>query len=236
MSLLSISQEVCDVIGLARPAAIVTGNDQLARQILGLAKETLDELGGMDWPILQVPYAFSTIAGQAQYALPADFDRETADTVFIASQYGQLRGSLSPADWQRQRSTLAANMGRYRFRLYGLPNVLNFQPVPQVAEGIVLEYVTTIRVKQADNTYKNTYFADTDVSVVSEELVKKGLKWRLRRAKGMDYSEEFDDYEIARAQKLAQALSMGSMAVASRSGNEWPEELGYCIPETGYGS
>jgi hypothetical protein len=236
MSLLSISQEVCDVIGLARPAAIVTGNDQLARQIFGLAKETLDELGLMDWPILQVPYSFTTVPNQTAYNLPTNFGREIGDTVFVASQYTQLRGSLTPADWQRQRDSLAQNIGRYRFRIYGLPTMLNFAPTPQVAEEVTFEYQTTIRVRQADNTYKNTYFADTDVSVVPEELVKKGLKWRLRRAKGLDYSEEFDDYEIARAQRLAQALGMGSMPVAYRSGHDMPEELNVWIPETGYGS
>lgn len=236
MTLLSVAQDVCDVIGLVRPAAIITGNDQLARQILGLAKETLEELGLMDWPMLEVPYTFNTTVGQAQYDLPADFGREVGDTVYVASQYSQLRGSLSPADWYRQRDALQAQIGRYRFRIFGLPTKLNFAPTPQVVEEITLEYQTTYRVRQGDGTYKDTFYADSDVPLVAEELLKKGLKWRLRRAKGLDYSEEFDDYEISRAQRLAQALSMGSMPIAYRSQYDMPEGLNLYIPETGYGS
>lgn len=236
MTLLSVAQDVCDVIGLTRPAAIVSGTDQLARQILGLAKETLEELGAMDWPILEIPYTFNTVNAQSQYDLPSDFGREVGDTVYVASQYDSLRGSLTPADWQRQRSGMQANLGRYRFRIFGLPLKLNLTPTPSVVEAIVLEYQTTYRVKQQDGTYKATFFADTDVPLMPEDLLKKGLKWRLRRAKGLDYSEEFDDYEITRAQRLAQQLSMGSMPVAYRGFASTDAPIGNMyVPESGFG-
>jgi hypothetical protein len=235
MTLLSVAQDVCDVIGAARPDAVVSGTDTWARQILGLAKETLEELGLMDWPILEIPYSFNTVVGQSQYDLPADFGREVGDTVYVASQYHSLRGSLTPADWQRQRDALQAQIGRYRFRIYGLPVKLNFSPTPNMVEQIVFEYQTTYRVRQNDGTHKNTFFADDDVSLMPEELLKKGLKWRVRRAKGLDYSEEFDDYEMSRAQRLAQALGMGSMPVAWRNQTEFTEGLNVYVPENGFG-
>lgn len=237
MTLLSVAQDVADVIGLARPSAIVTSSDALARQILGLARETLEELGLMDWPILEVPYSFVTVASQAQYEMPDDFGREVGDTLYVASQYQSLRGSLTPGDWQRQRTGLQANTGRYRFRLFGLPLMLNMTPTPTIAETLVMEYQTTYRVRQQDGTYQDTFYADDDVSLLPEELLKKGLKWRLRRAKGLDYSEEFNDYEVSRAQRLAQALSMGSMPVAFRFGYESGEGIGNVyMPETGFGN
>jgi hypothetical protein len=236
MTLLSIAQDVCDVIGLPRPAAIVTGADQLARQILGLAKETLEELGQMDWPILQIPYTFATVAGQGQYALPADFGDLTGDTVFSSSQYYQVRGSLSPGDWARQRNALPSQLGRMKIRVFGLPLKANITPTPTSAQNVVLEYVTTYRVMQSDLTYKDTFFADDDVPLISEDIFKLGLKWRLRRAKGLDYSEEFDAYEKARTQSLAQALSFGSQPVAYRSiADDGSIAPGY-VPEQGYGA
>jgi hypothetical protein len=236
MSLLSIAKDVTDVIGLARPTAIVTGQDPLARQILGLAKETLEELGRMDWPVLQIPYTFDTVPSQTQYALPADFGRDVGDTLYAASRYAALRGSLTPGDWARQRNNLP-DLGRFRYRIYGLPLKINVSPTPTTVETFVMEYQTTARVIQADGiTLKSTYFDDTDVSLVPEELVKKGLKWRLRRAKGLDYSEEFDDYEQTRSQWLAQALAMGSMAVAYRSPYDGAEIGEGYIPEYGFGA
>lgn len=236
MSLLSIAQDTADVIGLTRPTAIMTGTDQLSRQMLGFCKETLEEMSLMDWPILQVSYSFDTVPEQAQYALPADFGREIGDSVYGKARYSQLRGSLTPGDWARQRNILPG-LGFYRFRIFGNPLMLNLTPTPQVAETIVLEYQSLNRVVQIDGTMKTTFFSDDDVTVVPEDLMKKGLKWRLRRAKGLDYSEEFDDYEIARNQRLAQALQFGSMAVAYRGpwhGDEVCIGSGY-VPENGYG-
>lgn len=237
MTLLSAAQDVCDTIGLTRPSAIITGQDALARQILALAKKTLDELGRMDWPDLEIPYSFNTVVNQAQYALPTDFRREIGDSVYVNGQYQSLRGSLTPAEWQRQKSGLLVNLGRYRFRLFGLPKLLNITPIPTRVDTLVLEYQTTYRVQQADNTYKNTFFADTDVTIMPEELLKKGIEWRLRHARGLDYSEEFNDYEMSRAQMLAQDLGMGSMPVAYRSGIEDAAGIGQpYVPEAGFGT
>jgi hypothetical protein len=176
MTLLSVAQDVCDVIGLTRPAAVVGGTDQLSRQVLGLAKEVLEELGRMDWPVLEIPYSFNTVVGQAAYDLPADFGGEVGDSVYIASQYSQLRGSLTPADWQNQRDVLRPQLGKYRFRIFGLPTKLYFAQTPKTVENVIMEYQTTYRVKQADSTYKNTFFADSDVSLFPEDIFKEGPK------------------------------------------------------------
>lgn len=236
MTLLTSAQNVCDVIGLSRPAAVVTGTDQLARQIFGLAVETLDELSAMDWPVLCVPYSFNTAVGQSAYDLPADFFRELGDTVYVASQYSSLRGSLTPGDWARQRDSLEWQQGRYRFRIYGLPPKLNLTPTPQVVEEITLEYQTRFKVRQSNGTYKDSFYDDADVPIVPEDLLRKGLKWRLRRAKGLDYSEEFDDYEKDRFAQLAQTLQLGSMPVAYRQQSDMPEGLNVYVPQNGFGS
>lgn len=235
MSLLSICTDTADVIGLTRPAAIITGQDQLSRQMLGFCKETLEELSMMDWPILQVPYSFNTVVGQASYTLPTDYNREIGDSVYGQARYSQVRGSLTPGDWARQRNILPG-LGFYRFRIFGNPLKINLIPTPQVVEAIVFEYQSLNRVTQVGGAMKTTWFADDDVSVVPEDLMKKGLKWRLRRAKGLDYSEEFDDYEIARNLRLAQTLQFGSMPVAYRGpyGEDAYLAPGY-VPESGFG-
>lgn len=233
MTLLSICQDTADVIGLTRPVAIVAGTDQLSRQMLGFAKETLEELSIMEWPILQVAYSFPTVVGQAQYAMPSDFGREIGDSVYGQARYSQLRGSLTPGDWARQRNVLP-QLGFYRFRIFGNPLKLNLTPTPQVIETIVLEYQTTNRVVNGV-TSKSTYTDDQDVSVVPEDIMKKGLKWRLRRAKGLDYSEEFDDYEMTRTQRLAQAMQLGSMPVAYRGVTDITGISAGYVPENGFG-
>jgi hypothetical protein len=236
MTLLSTAQRACDVAGLPRPAALLSSTDPFNRQVLALAIEVLDELCLMNWPILNVPYTFNTVANQSQYDLPEDFKREMGDTMYAASQYTQLRGSLTPADWARQRDTLQAQYGRYRYRIFGLPLKINVSPTPTAVEALTFEYQTTYKVQQADTTYKNTFFADSDVPLVDEDLFYSGLKWRLRRVKGLDYSEEFNEYEVDKAKRLAQALQLGSMPVSYRYPYDVPDGLGFYIPENGYGN
>ncbi len=233
MSLFQICTDVADVVGIQRPLAIMTSQDQLARQLLGFAQETLEELSLMDWPVLVRSVVLPTVSMQDKYDLPADFEHEIGDTMYIANRYEQVRGSMTPGDWARQRAGLP-DIGMYRFRIFGQPLKINVMPTPQVPEDVVYEYKTTDRVIHTDGSFGPRYAADTDVSIVPEELVKKGLKWRIRRGKGLDYSEEFDDYEFARNTRLAQQLQFGSMPVAYRAPYDGLTD-GY-VPESGYGA
>lgn len=234
MTLLTVCSDVADMVGVSRPNSIVASLNQQQRQLLGFAKETLEELSLMDWPVLCRAVTLPTVVNQQTYSLPSDFEHEIGDTLYIANKYEQLRGSLSPGDWARQRNS-NPDIGRYRFRIYGTPLKLNVSPIPQVVESLVYEYKTNNRVVHADGSYGTTYTADTDLPLVPEELVKKGLKWRYRRAEGLDYSEEFNDYEMSRSSRLAQQLQFGSMPVAVRSPFDmYPLTDGY-VPQQGFG-
>lgn len=230
MSLLTVCRSVAGGSGLPQPASVVGSTNPLSIQMLELANDTLAELGRMDWPVLHIEHQFNTVDGTSQYALPAGFKRAIADTAYLASQYYSLRGSMTAADWQRQRNALPSQIGRYNFRIFGNPSKINIAPTPTTVESVVMEYVTS----QLTNSGA-TYAADTDVSVLDEELVRKGLKWRVKRERGLDYSEDFNDYELTRQTVLAQTLALGSMPVAYR--NLLSEEdipYGY-IPEAGFG-
>jgi hypothetical protein len=236
MSLLTISIQVADSVGLPRPSAVASSTDQLPRQMLALANETLEELCEMDWPLLEVTHTFNTVANQDTYALPANFNRIVTDSAYVASQYYALRGSLSSADWYRNRNSLPSQIGRYKFRIFGNPLSIVLTPKPMTVENIVLEYVTSNRVKDTGGNFAQNYTADTDVSIIPESVVRKGLKWRIKHAKGLDYSEDFNDYEITKQRVFAQQLAAGSMPVAFRNMIDVPELPNGFVPEFGYGS
>ena len=73
-------------------------------------------------------------------------------------------------------------------------------------ESITLEYATTNNVLQSNGVYIRQYTFDDDIAVIPEELVAEGLNWRIRRAKGLAYEEEFNDYEVNRYQVLKRML------------------------------
>jgi hypothetical protein len=51
-------------------------------------------------------------------------------------------------------------------------------------------------------TIKERFTLDTDSFLVERELLKLGLAWRWRKAKGYDYTEEYEEYESRLAETL----------------------------------
>jgi hypothetical protein len=235
VALLTSATRVADEVGLTRPTALAASSDQLARQMFALANATLEELSEKDWPILVERYEFNTVVDQAEYSLPADFKRQIADTAYLASAYYEMRGSLTPAEWERRRSGLPSYIGRYRYRVFGNPLQLHMTPAPQTVESVVLEYISNKLATDVNGAPVELYTSDTDVSVVPEELVRMGLKWRIKHAKGLDYSEDYNRYDSACKTRMAHELNLGAMPVAQRSYADTPELGDGYVPETGFG-
>lgn len=237
MTLLSIAQSVADEVGLPRPNVVAASTDQLARQMFALANVTLEELGKMNWPELDTTYSFPTVVNQVAYAVPTDYDRFATDTAFISSQYYQARGSLTANEWARRRNGMSSLTGWARYRVFGYPLQIQFVPAPQVVQTVVIEYVSKNLAISATNARQPKYVVDTDTSVIPEELVRMGLKWRIKHAKGLDYSEDFNTYEKRTAALFAQHLNLGATPVAYRSPYSDGQEISLpYIPDTGYGA
>lgn len=234
MTLLSIAQRVADEVGLPRPTSIAASSDQLARQLHALANTTLEELAEMPWPVLNLRGAFILVAHQMQYDLPADFGRMLSDTLYNYNSKVPVRGAVDVAEWQDTRYGQMYTPAQYSFRLSEEPLVLNVWPSP-TADGEILsyQYQSSHLAKDASNVRIPLYASDTDTSVVPETVVRMGLKWRIKHAKGLDFSEDFNRYEKARATALAQQTASGSIPVAVKPADAALTN-GY-IPENGYG-
>jgi hypothetical protein len=117
----------------------------------------------------------------------------------------------------------------------GNPPVFVMSPIPGTVETVVLEYRTNNRVVQSNGALALNWMNDTDTPIVPETLVKLGMKWRLKREKGLEYSDEFDDYVIQKQTYVSQALDIGSLSVAYRHLLDYPEIANGYVPEYGFG-
>ena len=235
MSLLTICQNAADEAGLPRPATIVGNTEQTARQLLAMAKATLEDLGRREWPILQREHTFPTVVGTDDYALPTGFKRLIVDTAYIATEYYKARASMSPAEWQARRNEMASATGRYGLRIYGQPAKIYVTPEPTTVETVLFEYITSNNALTSGGVAKETFTLDTDTPMIRERIVELGVIWRIRHAKGLEYAENRNEYDEAVATEFAQQLGFGSLPVAVRNplGDDVPP-VGY-IPEQGYG-
>lgn len=235
MSLLDVVQRVCDEVGLPRPSAVATSTEQLARQMFSLANAELEELSKrFNWPVLTREYSFNTVAGTAQYNLPADYRKFLQETVFDSTRYYQLRGSLSAGEWERTKALNLGSLSTQRVRIFGNPLKLNILPTPTAVNTVVFEYMTKKFAVNAGNAEIDRYSADNDAALIDEGLIRMGLKWRIKHAKGLDFSADLAEYESVVAREFAAAMAAPSIGVGYNRHTDLPLTQGY-TPENGFG-
>jgi hypothetical protein len=216
MTLLTIIQDAADRLGLTRPSAVISSTDPLIVTLLGLAQEEGKALYDRHtWQAFQTEYTFSTANGTASYALPSGFDQMIKNTVFNRTRRRQMFGDLSPAQWQRTQASLVTQVNP-AFRIKG--DLFFISPTPTAIETVAYEYITINWCRSAALAGQARWVADTDTGVLDEELTTLGIIWRFKSAKGLDYAESMNDYEI----KVNKAIFKDGARVAiDTSCTEW---------------
>jgi hypothetical protein len=74
---------------------------------------------------------------------------------------------------------------------------VEFYPAPALGEIISFVYGTRQWIFSSGGTAQSRWLADTDTSIISEDLITLHTVWRWKRAQGLDYSEEFRTAESA---------------------------------------
>lgn len=178
------------------------------------------------------------VFGKSDYTLPSDFQRPVDGTFWDRSRYWQMRGPLSPQQWQVYKSSVigqASVQRRFRFRSVGGNTVLSIDPVPtDNNSALVFEYVSNGWCQSALGVAQTRWAADTDTGVLDEYLITLGVRWRMLRRLGLAYSEELDEYEREVSKAMA---SDGGAAILSLVPSYGTYLLGnQNIPESGYGN
>ena len=197
MSLLTIIQDAAKDIGLIKPSLVIGTSDEQTKQLYSLlVRDGQDLLRRFDWQALTKEVSFTTLAAETQTALTtvaSDFYRFVDESMFNRTQHWQVVGPLSGRQWQRVKSW-GAQVGVVNyFRIRG--GDILFYPTPSAGDSVYFEYISNKWIESAGGTAKAAFTADDDVTVIDEDILTVGTKWRFLRANGMDYSEEFRSYE-----------------------------------------
>lgn len=250
MSLLTICQGAARGV-TAIPPTIINRDDDTARTLLQCAQDEGEALARRAhplgaWVALTKEHTFTTTADTAEYDLPADFARLIDGTIWDRAQYMEMRGPLTPWEWQEVKSSVlgssVAVTRRYRIRNVGAssttPGTVKFtiDPTPSASgEALVFEYASKHWCKSAAGAGQTEWAADSDLGVLDEYLVRLGVKWRLLRALGMAYGEERDEYDRECDQAIARdGGGRGTLSIAGGRRRFRPIGAGN-VPDTGFG-
>jgi hypothetical protein len=227
MSLLTIVQDVCGEIGIPIPASVVGSNSELVQQLFRLAKREGEQLSSgasvglsYDWTELQSEATWTSTATELQGALATlapGFRYIINDTIFDRTEQWQQPGPLSPVVWQwRKAATASGPYPEWRIRAGGL----YMYPVPSAGHTMAFEYASSYWCQDSSGTAKVTWTADDDTARLDEEWFKLGLIWRWRKAKGLDYAEDFRSYQITVTHAMGR--DGGKPRLTMDNKREWP--------------
>lgn len=238
-SLLSIVQTACDELGIPRPTAVAGSNDATAQQMLALANREGQVLADMEggvggWPVLRKEWTETLVDGTDNYAAPSDLRYFINTTAWDRTNDWPLQGPVSPQQWQVLKSGTIGSVGpRMRFRL--MAGRIYFDPEPDDSHDVVIEYYSNAWCTDSTGaTYRERFASDTDLPLLPDDAFILGIKWRYRRAKGLDYAEEFKAYQDFVSQAIARA-SMAPVLDLTRAGygTRFIDEQN--LPDSGYG-
>lgn len=229
MTLLSIVQDACDDIGFPSPTTVV-GNSEVA-QMLRLVNREGEALSRYPWEVLVKEDTITLVTSDQDYALATDFRFIIPSTQWNRDDNRELIW-INSQEWQFFKAWTTVNGLNLRARIRN--NQLEFEQTIAAADNgktIAYEYISKYWTEDSGSTAQQQFAADTDTSVLDEELLTLGLIWRFRKAKGLEWQSDLMEYQ--RQVKLAQARDGGSRTV--QMSDRSIQYLGVNTPEGNYG-
>ena len=197
MSLLTLTQRFCERTNLNSPSTVMGTTDPQIKQIKALLEEEGADLSGRgDWQELTNEATHTTLAQENQGAIDTIasngfryikngtiWDRDLRLPVYV----------ISDVDWQQVKATVVTGP-RYQARIRGGDLISN--PAPVAGNTWAFEYMSYNWLTDSGGTiYKEHFTDDGDLMLLPERILLAGLRWRWKKEKGLEYSEDFRTYE-----------------------------------------
>lgn len=205
MTVLSMVQQVAYLLDVEQITSVVAGglpSEQInTAQLLHLANQEGVELARRHpWQALTKEKTFTSLAQETQTSFIAtDLDRFLNETFFNRTRKRRIIGPLNVEEWQAQKSITASTLTE-AFRIRG--DACLITPVPPAGDTYSYEYISNQWCKSSGGTGQSSWQNDTDIGILSENLMQLGIIWRWLSLRGQDYAEQFATYE----RQVAQAI------------------------------
>jgi hypothetical protein len=230
MTLLELVQRTASKLAMPKPNSVASSDDPTWQQMLELLQDETDSLIDVqhDWSMLLKTWVITvTSLNFHSEPVPDGFIRLTRDArVFRTLTRTPLAGPASADEWQELTIT---GIGYYpgAWRMFSNPGTGVAINIFGIASGetVQTEYLSNVCIINGTKGVKAEWSADDDTSLFPDNLLRLGLTWRWKRAKGFDYSEERDQYD--RALETAIANDTGMRRISTSSADRRTDGIGY---------
>lgn len=209
-NILEICQEVADVTATQRPIDLFDKNSQHSAIFLSVAKNELDSLMRYgDWQDLTKEATLLTVRNKTVYPIDSivnDFYAILNNTIYIRDTAEQVIGAITPEQWMREKY-FDCPQANIRFKIQN--NAIKFLTPPPAGVKIVFQYRSNaVCTDGKTGEEKSKLTKNTDVPIFDKYVVKLGITYRWLKRNGMDYTEEYNEYQNELKKKFGSGLAI----------------------------
>jgi hypothetical protein len=226
---------VLKIMGLRVPVSAATSQDATVRQLWAM----LTELGQYlldqnEWQMQTRTYQLTTTPPDLEYDLPEDFQYIVNSSGWNETARIPLIGPLTSQQW---RLLQARQLGGTTLRMQYIieDGKIKFYFVPPDAQTIAFDMVGRSWVRDATDPliFRDYVENDADVVLYPPRLIMNGLRFWWRRAKGLEYSSDEEEFNKALEDAKYNDKPKNDLSLNNQGGFPY---LGYLnMPDTNYG-
>ena len=225
MTLLTTVQNAAEALGIKPPASVADSTSDTARALKRFAINTAEELmREHDWQVLTKEHEI-TITAATTYSLPVDLGRIISNTFWNENDRWRVRGNQTAEEWARRTNSWDFSSS-FNAAFFISGGQIGFDPKPDTGDVISFYYIS----KNFLDNNSSTWNADSQSSLIPEQLIEYGVIYKMLRRLGRDYAGELNDYTAQKYRYFGQdvpapVINLGTNAV----------QFAAITPETGIG-
>jgi hypothetical protein len=199
MTLLSVIKDVCAVVGVQIPTAVMPNiaDNRTVQEMVTLANEMAQRIAydTRDWTMLQRSLTFPCDGTTGHFPLPENFKR-----LMLNSQVRLLNNPTNklvfiPTFEQWIEGAYGSMSSRGEWILF--QGNLVVRPIPAAGDTVHSGYIDKDCIKLGSGGFGDVFMNDTDTFRLDERLLKLGMIWQWRAQKGAPYAEDMGTYNDA---------------------------------------
>lgn len=229
MTILTVAEEVCKVVGLAVPNQIVGATQreyvELAATMQEMARRIAD---GHDWQLLS---RIATITGDGtteDHDLPTDYARMLVKSQVWSSSLETPLSPISDLDEWLGMDVQSFDFVINAWTLYG--GQMHIKPALASAVTAKYFYQSNLLFTPDSGANKAAFTADSDTFRLSEDLLTLGVIYQWRMNKSQPYAENMTDYEELKARlvtrdKGSRLMRLGKVRMPADTTLAYPQSI-----------
>ena len=217
MTLKEIIDTVLRQSGVSTETAYASSSNDSVLRLVDLANQSVAMIARHPWQALRRIYTF-TLSTDTQYDLPADFRSLASDTMYSDTDQEGLDFPASEEKWSYLKASSSGSSGT-QVRI--IADKINVHE-PDSGSTVRFEYNSKYPITDSTGAFKERFTADTDSTVLQDDLVISELLWRYKKLVGLS-DWQVDLAESKDLMQTLKGLDGGSKTVG-------PHEEGFVTP------